>query len=276
MLVSQAAKVTDSITLATSVTIKELPDYLLSRGRYSATTQEIAGLTGAPPQHVRQGLARLRRQHKVFTPSRGLWVFVPPEYQAWGVLPADQFVDDMMRHLARDYYVALLSAAEIHGAAHQRPQVFQVIADGRVANRDIGRVRLRFFSSRNVDDTPTETENTPAGTIEVSTREATAVDLVDRPRASGGLSNVATILRELGPLDGAELAGLSSRHPRSHARRLGWMVEHFSEETDLEPLRRLAKVGEGVPVALSASGQRQGPIDRKWGLWLNDEVQPDV
>ena len=50
-----------------------------------------------------------------------------------------------MGHLGRRYYVALLSAAAfLDGAAHQAPQVFQTMVDGRVLDRAIGRVRLRF------------------------------------------------------------------------------------------------------------------------------------
>lgn len=35
----------------------------------------------------------------------------------------------MMAHLGRDYYLGWLSAAEMYGAAHQRPQVLQVAVD---------------------------------------------------------------------------------------------------------------------------------------------------
>ncbi|MDX2055824.1 MAG: nucleotidyl transferase AbiEii/AbiGii toxin family protein [Polyangiaceae bacterium] len=42
---------------------------------------------------------------------------MPPEYQALGCLPADQFVPDLVQRLAVPYYVTLLSAAAYHGAA---------------------------------------------------------------------------------------------------------------------------------------------------------------
>lgn len=257
-------------------TPKKLPEYLLSRGRHAATTEEIAELLELKREHVRQGLARLRSQRKVFSPARGLWIFIPPAYQSWGVLPAEQFVDEMMGFLGKPYYVALLSAAAMHGAAHQRPQVFQVMSDGRVEDRDLGRVRLRFYRNRLTEQVPVESKNTPTGTIDVSTKEATALDLVARPQASGGLSNVATVLVELGPLDGEELARLASPYPRSLARRLGWMVDNFSEETDTSRLASIASPSTGGPARLSGSGSRRGPIDSRWGLWLNSNVEPDL
>ena len=43
----------------------------------------------------------------------------------------------MMAHLHRGYYVALLTAAAMHGAAHQAPQSFQVITEKDVPDRDL-------------------------------------------------------------------------------------------------------------------------------------------
>ena len=53
----------------------------------------------------------------------------------------------MMGHLGRDHDVGSSSAAAVHGAAHQAPQVFQVVVDEQLADRDIHRARLRFHMS---------------------------------------------------------------------------------------------------------------------------------
>ncbi len=226
---------------------------------------------------MRAGMNRLRKQRLAFSPARGLYGFVPPNYRSWGVLPADWFVDDLMRYLKRDYYVGLLSAAALHGSAHQRPQVFQLMTDKSTADRDIGRVRLRFFRNSAIAQANTETVTTPTGTMEVASRETTVSDLVAHPRVSGGYSNIATIIREIGALDGRELAQASAARPRSHARRLGWLVEHYSESTpDLEALKQRAASDRGTPSPLSPSSPRRGPVDGRWGLWINTDVEPDI
>src|SRR5204862_425249 len=74
---------------------------------------------------VQAALRRLKRRGEIADPYRGFHVIVPPEYRRLGCLPAEQFVPQLMRVLGETYYVALLSAAELHGAAHQRPQAFQ-------------------------------------------------------------------------------------------------------------------------------------------------------
>lgn len=260
-----------------SVDIRDLPDHLISQGLYVASSDVLLDLTGLGRNALAQGLRRLRRQGKQFSPAKGLYVFVPAEYRSWGVVPASWFIDELMRHLNRSYYVSLLSAAAIHGASHQAPQVFQVVTDKTLPDRDLERVRLRFHQSRWIGQTPVKEHNTQTGTMRVATREATVVDLVERPRAAGGLSNIATILVEIGDLDGAELARLSGLRPRSHARRLGWLLDRFHRgRCDLAALRATAAPGEGAPALLSARGGKRGSVDSAWGVHINSEVEPDL
>ncbi len=256
--------------------ISNLPDALISEGRYTTTTEEIVARIGASPDAVRHGLARLRSQGRIFTPARSFHVMVPSEYRSWGATPAPWFIDAMMRHLGRAYHVALLSAAAHHGASHQAVQVFQVIADRPLENREFGRVRLRFYRSSLLPWTPVETVNTPTGTMAVSSREGTVVDLVERPRESGGLSNVATILGEIGGLSGSSLAELSSTRTRPLARIIGWMLSRFGDDVDLGPLLQLAMPDEGRPCLLVAGGPTRGDVDHDWGVRVNAAVEPDT
>ena len=226
---------------------------------------------------LRIGIHRLRKQRLVFSPARGLYGFVPPNYRSWGVLPAEWFIDDLMRHLGCNYYVSLLSAAARHGAAPQRPQVFQVMTDKTTADRDLGRIRLRFFKSQGIAEAATETVTTPAGSMEIASKEMTISDLVGHPRAAAGFSNIATIIREIGALDGNELARLSGGHPRSHARRLGWLVERYSEGFPaLEALERQAAPDQGAPTPLSSGAPRRGQVAKRWGLLVNTKVELDI
>lgn len=256
----------------------ELPDYLLSRGTTSFTTDEAAELVGGSRAAVHQGLQRLIRKGEVFSPAQGFYVPIPPEFRAWGgSIPAAEFIDQMMRHLGRRYYVALLSAAEIHGAAHQRPQVFQVMVDQSLRNRDNGRARLRFFVNGRIDDIPTVRSRTRTGDITVSTPEATALDLVSRPRNSAGFDNVATILIELvedEKLNPVQIAKVAEHFPVATVHRLGWLLDTFTEGFDTEPLAAL--VGSGSITALDSQAGRRGTIDPRWRLIINRQIEPDV
>ena len=89
-----------------------------------------------------------------------------------------QFIDGLMNYLKEPYYVGLLSAAEIHGAAHQRPQIFQVMAARRRRTIKCGEVRIEFCVRRNLDKIPCAKHKVTTGYLRVSSPEATAFDLI--------------------------------------------------------------------------------------------------
>jgi predicted transcriptional regulator of viral defense system len=248
----------------------------MSQGRYWVSSTEAAQLAGVPPQHVYPGLQRLRRRGAIFSPARGLYVVVPPEYRSWGVLPGELFIDPMMRALGRNYYVSLLTAAAMHGASHQAPQVFQVMVDRYVADRDIQRVKLRFYANEYIELMAVEERRVDTGRIRLATRETTLVDLVVHPDEAGGLSNVATITAEIGDLDVPALAHLARLRSRSVARRLGWLLDEFRRDLELEPLREVALAQSGYPTRLVRALPARGQVDRRWNLQVNSEVEPDL
>lgn len=256
--------------------LHELPDALLGLGRHTATTDELLELTGLDRATLHAGLHRLRQSGAIISPARGLYAVVPAQYRAWGAPPAEWFIDQTMEHLGRRYYIALLTAAAMHGAAHQAPQVFQVITDKHVPDRELGRNRIRFYVSQYVADTPTERRTGPSGYLQLATREATAVDMAEHPRRSAGLNNVATVLIELGQLDGASLGRIAAPRHKATARRLGWLLETHRPDVDLDALRILARPEQGSPSLLSPGSPPRGPRDPRWGLRINIDVEPDL
>lgn len=267
--------------IARVATPRDLPDWLLARGRPWVTNDDITGLLNVSAEEASRVAGRWHAKGHAFSPARGLQMLIPAEYRSWGALPANQFIDPMMKHLNHAYYVAYLSAAEVHGAAHQRPQVFQVATDARVRARQFGRVRVEFFSSVGVASRPTVSVNTPTGTMIVSSPETTVLDLLAHPRRGAGTSNVATIIGELletQKIDANRLAELSEQYPASVANRTGWLVEFManavSVDVDLSPL--LGRVDRRIaPSPLFPSEPRRGRVDPTWNVCVNGEVEPD-
>ena len=261
---------------------RELPDWLMARGRHWATTADVAALLDIPSNEVPPIAARWRASHRAFSPTPGTFVPIPSEFRSWAAVPASHFVDKLMRHFGHPYYVGYLSAAEVHGAAHQRPQVFHVVTDARLRARSFGRVRIAFVTSASTAARPTVTVNTPAGTMVVATPEVTVLDLVGRPEYGGGLSNVATVIAELlqdDKLDQVELARVATGYPTSVAQRTGWMVETAAAEIGADVnLDRLSELAQkrSEPTPLLASGARRGSVDERWHVVVNTDVEPDL
>lgn len=258
----------------------DVVDDLLAHGRSAFSTAEAAGLLGVPADHVRVRLNPLVHQGRVFSPARSLWVAIPPEYRTWKVTPGLQFLDAMMRHLGRDYYVGWLSAAELHGAAHQRPQVLQVAVHRRVADRDLGRVRLRFVERKHAAEIPRLQRSGPTGQVWVSTPEATALDLAADPALGAGVSNVATVLAELGEdgiLVSDKVAAAAGLFPLAAVRRLGFLLEAVEQHDLAAPLHDIAqRRRRWRPDLLAPDGTERGPVDARWRLQINSVVEPDL
>jgi predicted transcriptional regulator of viral defense system len=251
-------------------------DDLQAQGRYTFTREEALAATGNTEIAVAASLRRLRKAGRIVSPRRGFHVIVPLEYRATGAPPAEWFIDELMRHLGRPYYVGLLSAAALYGAAHHAPQVFQVVADVPTRPLTVGRVRVVFVQGR-AAHSPTVTMNTATGTVRVSTPEATALDLVRHVGACGGLQNVAGVLRELAErLDGARLVDVARGVERTVAQRLGWLLDHVGAHDRADPLARALAAGRLFPAALRPDLPDRGlGSDPRWGVIANATIEDD-
>src|SRR5690606_8103201 len=128
------------------------------------TSSDAARALDASRDAVKLALNRMRRKGEVASPVRGFYVIVPPEYRALGSLPADQFIPALMEHSGAPYYAGLLTAAQYHGAAHHRPQEFQVMVGKPRRAIVCGKVRVAFHVRKHVADVPVQKINTPRGT----------------------------------------------------------------------------------------------------------------
>lgn len=258
--------------------VAELFDDLASRGRYHFTTKEVAARLGSSVVAARAAIRRAQRKGFIATPHRGFHVVVPPEYRRLGCLPAEQFVPQLMEHLDLGYYAGLLTAGRYHGAAHQQPQLFQIVVAKNRPPIACGDIRVAFVARRNVGDVPTARFNTPRGHLAVSIPEATAFDLVGYPQHAGGIDNVATVLSELEELlDPAILASLAPLSPVPWAQRLGHLLEQVGAGDATEPLAQYVAGVVNERTALVPSAPVVGaPYDARWRLLANVQVKPDL
>jgi hypothetical protein len=103
---------------------------------------------------------------------------VPPEYKKLGSLPADQFVPALMQRRHTEYYAGLLTAAQCHGAAHHRPQVFQVMLDKNERPIRCGAVHVSVIARKRLREVPVDAFNTPRGAVRLPESQKRAVEKV--------------------------------------------------------------------------------------------------
>lgn len=262
----------------------EYIEQLRQKGRMSFTSKEALKELGISPQAFRMSLMRLRRKKALVTPFKNFHLIVPPEYHAFGCLPANLFIPLLMKHLNASYYTCLLSAAALHGAAHQSPQIFQVMVDRRMRPIRCGRIAINFIFKKDLTNIPIQSFNVPTGYLAVSTPETTAMDLLMYPRQAGGINHIATVLTELiEAIDPQKLLSLAkSSKENSWIQRLGYILEKLEpHEVDIknECINLLKKyIQQTNPSYVSLVGRKIKNFAREneWRIIVNTEIESDI
>ena len=252
-------------------------------GRYTFSKEDVRKEFPDMTQHaIDMAVQRAVIKGRIFSPYRSFYVVVPEEYRLWKAVPQEVYLDRMMQYLGRTYYVALLSAAERHGAAHQAPMGFQVMVEPPVLrDKERDGYAIRYAERRQIPMDYVERKEVPTGWMNVSGPELTAIDLIAYHDHVGGLTRAATVLEELAlKLDFSRLdTSFLQVAPASVFQRLGYLLDHVLEEESLaDDLLSLMKSGglktKAVPLRLGASAEG-AQVDKKWKVEVNQEIEID-
>ncbi len=259
---------------------------LRSTGRRYFTSQEIREDLSISNVAARSGLYRLKKEKKLISPIRGLYVIVPPEHQPYGSIPADELVPIIMKHLDAEYYVALLSAATYFGAAHQKPARYQVISNKCIKHSlEFGQVAIELIYKKSLSDLPTKDFIVSTGYLRVATPELIAIDLLKYPNRAAGISHIATVLSELvESIDGNKLIELAENMSEiCQIQRLGYIIEKIDtidEDKQHSLVNKLAEYLESSDrpfVSLVPYISRTGyPRCKKWKIVENTDFESDL
>ena len=233
-------------------------------------------------QILQNELYRLCSNKTIASVYRGFYVIIAVQYVLRGSVPATYYIDQLMAYLSKPYYVCMLSAAELLGAAHQRPQQFSVMTTFPkrrvVSTRN---VIIDWFYREGLPEDALITKNTETGTIRISNPLLTAADLVQYQQHVGGLSLVATILEELSEQINikSQFASLASFVKKVTWQRLGYILEHVVEENELadelyEQIRNLPGSLMYMPFSTSAE-DNTSERNSRWKIKINVQIEKD-
>jgi predicted transcriptional regulator of viral defense system len=251
-----------------------------ANGKYSFTTEGLHLLLDVSENALKKSLQRLKSQEAVAMVRRGFYVIVPPEYKAKGIIPTSLYVNDLMKFLRRDYYVALLNAAAYYGAAHQQPQSFSIITT-KPSLRDIAKdnLEINFIVKKGWSEADIIKRKVDTGYINVSSPELTALDLVHYYEQSGGLNRVASVLEELTETMKADkLLETASRYsPVTAVQRLGFLLDGILGIKDFsEPLKGYLNTVNHFPVLLRPQKEKADMITgNDWKVVQNMQIDID-
>jgi predicted transcriptional regulator of viral defense system len=250
---------------------------LQAKGYSTFTTRDFRKSLSLTAIATKFAIHRLKQKKEIATPVQGFHLILTPEFRSLGSLPPDLMIDQLMSYLKLPYYVGLLSAAEKHGAAHQRPQKYQVMVAKKRRDIICGKVEIEFFQKAKIKKIPTDTKSLKSGTIKVSSAEMTALDLVGYQQQSAGLQHVLTVLAELSEeLDGKKLLEAAKLCSINWAQRLGVLLEMLGREDIAKELKAYvhSKARVYVPLVLGDDIDKK-KRNRSWRVFVNESLEVD-
>ncbi|MBN1627774.1 MAG: type IV toxin-antitoxin system AbiEi family antitoxin [Deltaproteobacteria bacterium] len=250
-----------------------------SQGLYFFSREEALKYLQISGSTFKKAAMRLAYKNRICRIRSGFFVIIPLEYSATGILPAEWFIDDLMGYTGQSYYVGLLSAAALHGAAHQQPQQFHVVTTGALREIKIHDLTIRFFSRASLDKVALNRVKVQTGHIPVSTPEATALDLIRYSRRIGGIDRVFTVLQELGEtMDPKKLEdAVKTDGNVAYIQRLGFLLEKAGFSSLAEPLSMWVSRQKTFPIKLDISLPASGvKKDERWKVLVNLDIEGDL
>lgn len=254
-------------------------DSLTAKGKISFTVKQYCDALKVSYKAAINSFEHLRQSKEIASPNKGYYLILTPEFRQQGCLPAELFIDDLMQHWNMNYYVSLLSAALYHGAAHQQPQMFQVMLNNKKEDIHCGNILIEFIQNNQMINTPTQQLKTRTGYFKISTPEATAMDMMKYMRQSGGIGRIATVLDELSESMSAialsQLAMQSKEQAWKH--RLGYILDKLGHIKLAKTLygtldKKPVNIIPLVPYTSITGAAR----DKKWHIAINANIESDL
>ena len=259
-------------------TLSEFVDETRAKGRYSFSWAELKECFNLSDKALTQALFRLKKKGRIAKIRKGFYAVITPEYSKQGMIPPYLFVDDLMKLLGKKYYVGLLSAAALYGAAHQQPMEYYVITEKpSLRNIKSTRLSINFYVKKNWLEDEVVQKKTDAGYMNVSTPSLTALDLLTYGNL--GINRIYPILEELvEEIRPAELTRVSKNYTlNASVQRLGYIMDREIGNKKLaDVLKKTLKDRKTYSIPLLKNSNDKGVLDNEWKIIRNIELERDL
>lgn len=209
--------------------VARLLDQLQARGCLVASLPGLVTTSGLSTLAVKRQIEHLS-DRAVRLPGRpSSYLIVPPEHRRRGAPPVDFWLADYCKVHKKPYYVGLLSAAALHGSAHQAVQRTQVMTNSATRAFSIGDVHVEFHVKQHLLDTPLTPIRGLASPLSVSSPEATTLDLIAFQHCVGGIAHATEVITGLLPVMTSDGWHRALKYaPLTVRQRTGYILETLS------------------------------------------------
>ncbi len=255
----------------------------LSMGKYSFTLTNLhQKMPDKSDNATKLALKRLVDKKKIISVYKGFYIILTPAYFNMGFLPPSVFMDDLMEYLGRPYYISLLSAAALHGAAHQQPQTHFVCTTlPSMRNTNKRGMQIKYVSKRNFPESNIIQKKTESGYVNLSDPILTCLDLINNHKTIGGFNRAATVINELSEEISIDeiTSDILNLTPLANIQRLGYLWEYKCEQIGLsnvlfEIVNELPRHLKSYKLNPSIALKKQ-KITNRWKIDVNTNIEID-
>lgn len=271
-------------TKSKKMTIREWINDRLIHGKPYFSVEDIRiEFPNIVENSMRRELSRLVAGRIIVAVYRGFYVIVPPQYAVDLKIPAYFYIDQLMSYIGKPYYLSLLTAGVLWGAAHQRPQRTSVTTIPPRARTSITRNDDLLWTYRSyIPEEFLKKKNSETGTILYSNAELTAIDLIQYEHLIGGLSRAATVLSELvenTQFCNAAISGLFSLTTVPTIQRLGFVLDEILDESEQADIIHNQLIQYAPNYTYQFLSRRSLHIkdncNKRWKIYVNTHIEPD-
>jgi hypothetical protein len=259
-----------------SKTISKFVEEVQAGGRLFFSTDEI-GPRATGSRAVEAALRRYGRNGAIRRLSRKstAFVIVPPEHRSMGLPPVEWWLNDLMAHLRKPYYLGLLSAAATEGSSHFAVMETQVITTAWMRPIETGRLRIRFFQKTAIPAGLIETTQNQWSALSISKPALTACDLVRYRVCSFGQTSL--VLADLtSKISRSDLrAALDAGNDPPSAQRLGALFEAIGATKLADETTRWLAVRTIRAIDLEPGGG-PGRLSERWQVRMNADLEANA
>ena len=258
-------------------TVEQFIEQQRSLGSYSFSKELLNEAFNRSDKALKQALYRLKTKGKIVHVKSGFYVIIPPEYSNVGMIPANLFIDDLMKSLHKQYYVGMFSAAALQGASHQAVMEYYVMTDyPSVRSVNNKNIVINFYTKKEWAKDLILQRKTDAGYINVSCPELTALDLLNY--GNFAINRVATVLEELSEsFDSKRLKNTIRHASTASIQRLGYLLDTVNDGHAYGKILQQELNKRNVfPVPLSKHEAKKGQINTVWQVIENITVESDL
>ena len=233
---------------------------------------EIAHALNGSAQRADRVIRSLLAKNWLERLSRGRYLLIPASRGPEGVRDSNMLA--IGRHLVEPYYFAYATAAAHYRFTSQSRTTVWIATTKQVPDRTIRDTRFRFIDLIKRKFFGYESTAVFNEQVNLSDREKTVIDCVDRPDLAGGIGEVARIIaRAARELDWDILCKHATEfNSVTMVQRLGYLARRARVEIPSDRLRHLHSLLRKNSRSFLASTRRWGSTghyDREWQVIVN-------